>query len=211
MADMILVASVQHTGTWSAIGMIEHMTGEKVCELWKILNGDPIEGILHTHIGDPMLVDTVERGKHVNGYILDALTTLFKTVIPVRDPMRSLITRQMRHPNLQHLHIIDGFRELARLHNTGNIYWLPLDLITEPTQQRSVENAMAAFVGAYPYVCSWTPVNQTYEQDEIRDAYAQGDIGPLEEACAEEVGALRSDKAINNFLRELNYDLPWME
>lgn len=212
MAPVVFVASVQHTGTWSVIGLIQHMTGYNVTELHQVLAGEKPEGILHSHIGSADLANPPERGKYIDRLTLDMFIGLLKTIIPVRDPMRSLITRQMRHPDLQHFHIVDGFRELARLHGRarGGIHWLTLDLLVDEAQHRASEQALGAFLGAYPYKCNWTPVNQTYEQCDIRDAYTAGDIGPLEEVCTEEVHALREDKPIKEFLSTLGYDLSWM-
>lgn len=41
------------------------------------------------------------------------MCNFFKTVIPIRDPMAAILTRETRHPQFRHFYIVDNFVSLA--------------------------------------------------------------------------------------------------
>jgi hypothetical protein len=60
----------------------------------------------------------------------------FKTVIPVRDPMAAILTREARHPQLRHFYIVDGFVAMAtEFAKHPNVKFLPIDLATTIEQR----------------------------------------------------------------------------
>lgn len=58
-----------------------------------------------------------------------SICSFFKTVIPVRNPMAAILSREARHPQLRHFYIVDNFIALATEFNKHpNVKFLPIDM-----------------------------------------------------------------------------------
>ncbi len=57
------------------------------------------------------------------------LCNFFKTVIPIRDPVAAILTREARAPQFRHFFIVDGFVALAsEFARHPNVMFLPIDM-----------------------------------------------------------------------------------
>ena len=131
MKDIIFVPTIQHTGTWFLlkflnkfvphIRQVEQMNSSFLKIEWPT--------ILHTHFpfnfwGAPV----GERDKTLSIEAITLLSNIFKTVIPIRDPLAAILTRECRHPNLDHFYIVDNFIALAQMEESTNIKFFPIDI-----------------------------------------------------------------------------------
>jgi len=117
------------------------------------------------------------------------LCNFFKTVIPIRDPMAAILSREMRHPQFRHFFIVDGFVALAtEFAKHPNVKFLPIDVTDDvgvrrkllldvlihceidPTPHGSLLNELAE---------KWEPVNIT-PNNKFAELYKQGDMERLE-------------------------------
>lgn len=148
-----------------------------------------------------------------HGVFLQQLMSLYKTVIPIRDPLRSLLTRQNRHPKLDHRYLIDGFKALARCHD---VFFFPVDLFEKYEDRRSLLVRLFEFLELEvpKYVNevakSWVPAN-TSGHYEMKDWYNAKDAKKIEKIIPEEYEWLRKNISIlKPFLESLGYrNLMW--
>lgn len=145
--DIIFVPSVQHTGTWFVLKFLERF-GFKINTATEIFGGGgnieeptvlqahfPISNDLNSTIetAPPLTLSPIS----MNGIIL--LSKLFKTVIPIRDPLAAILTREARHPELRHFYIVDGFIQMAKsLAGNSNVMFLPIDLMKHAGNKRDL-------------------------------------------------------------------------
>jgi len=95
-------------------------------EYWPSFGGDAIQEYI------------VRKNKLSIGGI-KLLASMYKTVIPLRDPLASLLTRENRAPNLRHFCIVDAYVELARqLDGHPNVFFLPVDVHTEYENRKTL-------------------------------------------------------------------------
>ncbi|MCK4822899.1 hypothetical protein KA005_44465, partial [bacterium] len=144
---IIFCPTVPQSGTWFVLRLFERL-GCKIMDSTRVKKeGVQSElSILHTHIfpfyynpapykeswpsfgGDPIQEYIVRKNKLSIGCI-KLLSSMYKTIIPIRDPLASLLTREARAPNLRHFYIVDGYVEIAReLANYPNVKFFPIDL-----------------------------------------------------------------------------------
>lgn len=116
-----LIVSVQHTGTWFAIEFLRRhpslRSGEfiELSEVFKHKMISPYP-LIHTHLGGSTQIEYPERvNKFISRDDFIEFIQIPTTVVPVRDPLLSLITRHKRHPMLDHRYIVDGFLTLAEV------------------------------------------------------------------------------------------------
>ena len=103
---VIFVNTVQHTGTWFVIDFLRaHSKFSDIVEWRNVrhlsLKDNDKKVILHKHLPDPIEKDS--------GFFNLCLPELFKTVVPLRDPLRAVITKYRRHPEYDFEEIISGF------------------------------------------------------------------------------------------------------
>jgi hypothetical protein len=132
LSDIIFVPSVQHTGTWFILKLLKQFNYNIVDSKRLLEDGMSIDNpsIIQTHFpiesvdGKPF-----ELGKCMDVNSISAMSKIFKTVIPVRDPLASILTREVRHPELRHFYIVDGFINMAeRLAKNSKVFFFPVDL-----------------------------------------------------------------------------------
>jgi len=67
------------------------------------------------------------------------LCNFFKTVIPVRDPMAAILSRETRHPQFRHFYIVDGFAALAtEFAKHPNVKFFPVDMTDDVDIRRKL-------------------------------------------------------------------------
>ncbi len=99
------------------------------------------------------------------------MCNFFKTVIPVRNPMAAILTREARHPQLRHFYIVDGFVALAtEFAKHPNVKFLPIDMTEDVGTRRQMLVEVLLHVGIDPtphgplldqLATEWLPQNAT--------------------------------------------------
>ena len=167
MDDLIFTPSVPQSGTWFTLRFFERL-GYQIAHTGQIMQGDSIpEGkvVLNTHIfpfyfqpeeykqywpsygGDRIQEYVVRKDKMCIGSI-KLLASLYKTVIPVRDPLASILTREARAPQLRHFCVVDGYVELVReLAGNKNVMFLPVDLNMNEFERKHLLTKIAKHCG----------------------------------------------------------------
>lgn len=223
---MKCLATVQHTGTWFVKDIIEQLTHCKISLLEEVsasvIVQPPKDDWLHFHVGPNDLStwpnDTSEHLKFLGHPYAKAMATTFKTVIPLRDPMLSLITRQKRHPELVHTSIIDGFEFLSQLDDT-NTFWFPIDQQLTLEERFCLIDSMCKFLDIESdssviakIALEWEPKNSTPKDDEqLGSAYQKRDWEYLISRIPQSTKQLLTTPSIRDFLVERGYNLPWFK
>lgn len=152
--DILFVPSVQHTGTWFTVQFLMNFIPNErevfhILEAEQTKKGENLDNqqittptVMHSHFPiirnfESMHVDMDHRTRqqlHIKNRCLPltnilTFANIFKTVIPIRDPLAAILTREARHPHLRHFFIIDGFIEIAQnFSRHPNVKFLPIDL-----------------------------------------------------------------------------------
>ena len=243
--NLIYCLSAPQSGTWFVLRFFERLgyriehTGE-IVERTKGRSFNmtgPI--ILHSHIfpfyynpsplkeswpsfgGDP-IQEYIVRKHNMSISGIKLLCNMFKTVIPIRDPLASLLTRESRAPNLRHFYIVDAYVELARLFaNHPNVKFLPIDLDRTVEEKRVLLNDIVIHCGIDAKqhkkvigqtASMWKPENKTpnnrfhklYENKDIKEI--QRLLGPK---WAEVVHLKNMTGILGPFLTKLGYNRQW--
>lgn len=226
------IASVQHTGTWFTIKTVSRLLNYPISTgtiftLPSSESEDFVQYIkdwqtplYHLHFGLPDECD-----------MMDSILPHYKVIIPIRDPLLSLISRENRHPELApHEFIIDGFLYLAQLHkmNPKNIFLFPVDLYKTRDDRKKLLLKLSDFLGirnterrariinftlshwdkpVNPSPDDYSGLKKLYQNDETRLVFNF--------LLNNRYGDNRiSDKMIliREFLKSLGYDqLPWFD
>lgn len=145
-------------------------------------------------------------------------SNFFKTVIPVRDPMAAILSREARQPQFRHFYIIDGYVALAtEFAHHPNVKFLPIDVTDDPARRRQLLVEVMEHCGLDPAPHAvlldeasqkWEPQNVT-PGNRFREAYQAGDTDALRVLLGQkwaEVEYLRNMSAvIMPFLASLGY------
>ncbi len=224
---IIYIASVQHTGVWFVINFLkQHSKIEKFIEYTNLINEkeDAEDGkftLLQSHIAiDTHGIHKNDKIKHLKPVIINSLIKTYKTIIPVRDPLMSLITRHNRHPELNHEYIVMGFTYIAGLENVS---FFPVDIKynqeNEDTDRFNLLNALLAYLGlptenyVKKYAEDWEPVNTTEDYNYLKDSYKDKNWYAIMKKIPLEFKALSNSKPIiKPFLDKLGYgELAWYD
>lgn len=118
-----------------------------------------------------------------------AFCHIMKAVIPLRDPLAAILTREARHPQLRHFFIVDGYIALAtEFSKHPNVKFLPIDRATDIQGRFDILAGVAKHVGIDPeenmpflmdVADSWSVSNDT-PGNRFKEAYAAGDIKELQ-------------------------------
>ncbi len=176
---VIYICSVQHTGTWFVIEFLKrHSRIREVLFQWRdvrICNAFPklepnIWDMVHTHCGtcwhhqtDMSEYDDTLDMKCMMPMMADMWIKTMPTVMPVRDPLRAIITRQIRHPEKTHNYIVNGFIYMAqvweRMDEMSPVNFLTVDLHIERSLSERIKalNSVLHTVGLdeEPYVTEY--------------------------------------------------------
>lgn len=218
----IFLPTIQHTGTWFCINLLlQHSQVTSFSELRDLKFGDGYT-LIQTHFGDGETWHPNDASKFIPFYVLKELIDIYPSVIPVRDPLAALLTRQTRCSDLQHSYIIEGFVALAELRENYNPFILPVDLIGKKSfeERLSVLREFLAAVGLpeEPYIkfwaASWPKINSVRGLGvELYDNYRNGDVKKIIKVIPEEWAYLKGKESIiKPFLQELGYkNLLWWD
>lgn len=241
---MIFVPTLPQSGTWFVLKLLEkcgykiEFTGEIVRDK-KIITesnnivlsthifpfyyqGSPFKEALPSYGGNPVQ-DYVVRKFHMSMGGIDLLTRMHKTIIPIRDPLACLLTREARAPQLRHFYIIDGFIEVAkRFADNPNVFFFSVDSHLSIKHREKLLIESLSHCGIDTEINRDT-INQTameWKRENItpnnrfREPYENGDIDKIKEMLGSkwaEVEHLKNHNGtIMPFLRSLGYgELLW--
>jgi molybdopterin-guanine dinucleotide biosynthesis protein A len=230
--DIVFVPSIQHTGTWFTIRFLQNFypTAVEADKVWKNQSLPDGRCVLHSHfpiVRQPEIqIDMdwwsrrqmVLKDKFLDLRTIELLASMFKTVIPVRDPLAAILTRETREPHLRHFYIVDGFVDLAqRFWGHPNIFFLPVDLPWSK-QKRTEELIKLLEHLEIPvkenmemlqqFSAEWKPQNVT-PGNKLKQLYQNGDIEQIRYLLGPKVAELKylSNMAaiIHPFLVDLGY------
>jgi len=221
MRKIIFVPTVQSTGTWFVLNFFkEHPNVEFVYakDAWDkahLHKEDGITCVYQIHFGisegaahesfvqkEELLLKWFENADHI--------------VVPVRDPMRSLLTAYVRGPQLNRTHIVNGFVQLAEFVEKYNIFIVPVDLYAAKdfSQRQKILSSLLNFVGLpkTPYVEEWAqqwPIHNTIGDrfaEEIRKMYDEKDLETISKTIPREFNLLMKNEAkLKPFLQKQGY------
>ena len=144
-------------------------------------------------------------------------------IVPLRDPLRSIITRQIRHPDKIHKHIVDGFLEVTKMKDA---FFLPVDLPKSTDERTEALRGMCRHVGIrndcnYIDIIAeqWTPTNTTntdwtkVEYEHLKTNFNQKRFKKLVNTFSETYEYLKEHQStLQPFLEKLGYkSLIWYE
>jgi len=235
-ARPILVATIQHTGTWFLLNFLkQHPACSKPFMVHKLRYEDELYFeeppdrpvvLLHQHFKNYETAEE-DKTKNYNAYaspiLLRALFSTYKTVIPLRDPLRSLVTRQARHPAMTHRYIVHGFTYAATI-DVPTVMFMPLDLLqqSEPDRRVAALKQLLTHMGLpiKPYATRWgrrwpnvastekSVAAKRLRLEEYKKMYEARDLPALRAAgISAEIDLLQEHEAvIRPFLEHYGYD-----
>ncbi len=221
--DTVVVASVQHTGTWFIIDMLKKHSAFGNQTQWKPLVREEVETptetkpLLHIHLTGGLPMHPDDKFKSARNVISHALTHTYPTVIPMRDPVLSLISRHARHPGFDHMSIVKGLEQAVEIYSF-NGYAFPIDIPDIPLRLNRVLDLFAWWglniePAVTEYVKAWESPVYNRTSSKLKDDYlATGDIGPVVDAMPNEMGYLLDSEPIKDLLIGLGYGgyLSWL-
>ena len=241
MSYTIFCPTLPQSGTWTTLRFLERC-GYKIRFTGAMLTGtedkvldQSTPTVFRTHIfpfyyqgndfketlpsyGDKAKKDYVVREHHLSMGGIEVLAGLYKTIIPIRDPLACLLTRENRAPQLRHYYITDGFMEVInRFKDHPNVFFFPVDLYSDVlSRDRLVAKTMKhceiltdrnTLDAREDMVKNWGRENCTTNR--FREPYEQGDIKKIEEMLGSKMGELEHLRHfaghIKPFLRSLGY------
>lgn len=213
---MIVILTAQHTGTWFVIYFIEKALNEQVILFKDLLfQNKPETNILHCHIAPTIEgIHPNDKLKHITPILLNSFVSAYKTIITVRDPVLSIITRQNRHPDFDHTYIIDAFGWMAELYfrKLPHVFFLPVDLFNNFAPRLSLLKSLCKFIGAdansgfvREYATSWILKNSTRDISGFKAKYLFGDFDAIKHKFPKEINALSTNLLIQKFMEDLGY------
>ncbi len=229
---MIFVPTVQHTGSCFALLFLERF-GFKAKEVLPVIEGgQPLiqqPTLLHTHFPIMNTLDCAfepavpyyqrlpKTAKSLPIEAIRLLCSLYKTVIPIRDPLAAILTREARHPELRHFYIVNGYKQLAYLAGNLNVRFLPIDLYPETEKRKDLLLSILTHceIDPEPHLDfidrmaeQWRPENET-PNNRFRELYADKKIDEIRfllgPKWAEVVYLKNSAGIILPFLTSLGY------
>ncbi|MEE9356494.1 MAG: hypothetical protein V3U75_12965 [Methylococcaceae bacterium] len=226
MKDIIFLPTIQHTGTWFAIDILQKFGYSPIeyrnsssFDIRQINKGF----IVHAHFPLSKNVLRKEKYKFIKA---DEIKTIYKVlteelscllVIPIRDVLAALITRYGRHPRQNHTYIIDGFLDLANKIDKLKPFYFPVDL--DRTKQEnfdflvSLEQRIDNVMGYKQTISSeWSPKN-TIGLYPLKEAYLERNIRFIKETIPRDWAYLIENVVqLQPFFEKLGYkDLLWFE
>jgi hypothetical protein len=141
--SIIFVPTIQHTGTWFLLNFLQNFTPNLIENLGCMKKEGRISKpvIIHPHfpIRGELGKEEIETSKTMSVGEIYILSKIFKTIIPIRDPMAAILTREARHPELRHFYIVDAFLQVAtRFVGNPNVKFFPIDLYKTFEERRKL-------------------------------------------------------------------------
>ena len=222
---MILVLSAQHTGTWFLLELLQLHPAVRRVEYSDWPRYRPLEGdvtVLHAHLGVP----TDERfpdGKYLSRERAVELVggTDCPVLIPMRDPLRAIITRETRHPHGDHQHIVQGIAAGAELKTRfpHRVHFFPID-VDVATREARVARARALYetldltfpTEAEAFAHRWmAPSYNVSSPHPLKVWYDLGDWESIRDSglATSTMTSLPEHETARDLLDHLGYDLAW--
>jgi len=217
--DYILLPSIQHTGTWFVIDILQKSgyTAVPYNPDWTDKNT-----ALYAHFplstGNGILPQ--EEGKFISLEGLKWAVEQFGNcpiIIPLRDPLAAIITRQQRHPEMPHKYIIDGFLSFMQDFHDFNVLWFPVDLYTGRNGRLDLLEKLEKHIHriiSYKHTIAteWQQKN-TQGIYPLKEAYLKCDLAEIKNTIPCEWKYLIKNKSLlKPFFEEQGYkDLLWFE
>lgn len=219
MMDFVLLPTIQHTGTWFTIDLLQKAGYTAV---FYNPNWTDKNTVLYMHyplsVGNGIL--SQEEHKFCS---LGAIEWMYSKldnclmIISIRDILAALITRQVRHPEQPHKYIIDGFISFAKHFDKFQPFYFPVDLFETYKDRLDLLSSFESAIGKeLEYKNSiareWQPKN-TSGNSWLKEAYYQGDVAKIQQAIPNEWEYLIKSRGIlQPFFEKLGYkDLLWFE
>ena len=205
---MILVTSIQHTGTWFTI------------ELCRLIEKEVHQHHLYT-TGEDVAHD--DKPIHRTPEQIMRICNRYWNIVPIRDPLAAVITRDVRLPHLSHCYIIEAMCWLAETHseNPFNAFYVPIDLLGS----QEVEDRLrfiAWMFGDYgitttseelfTFVSEWkAPLYNVSLPSDLKADYRLGNYVAIKAALPMETGLLEKKcDILQPFFEEFGYrNLLW--
>lgn len=221
--NIILLASVPHTGTEFIKHFIDAHPGVgNTVGLAQIRNNRGILADPYTGQGGLVPYTTNLVWSHINEDALRGVRCFafhVPTVIPMRDPLLSVVTRKHRQPDMDHLWLIECWLVLATfIWPYSDAVYYPVDLEAAKTPEERYEGmkkmsrALHLQPDGYvkPFAEKFAPVN-TRESYDLKKMYDERDFEQLSLHLKLEIQHLRhAEPYLRPMLEMLGYkDLMW--
>ncbi len=174
----------------------------------------PVIRAMHARVPKAAHELALHHYQHLNEIMIESFSETLPTLIPMRDPLLSIITRHTRHPEqVPHTYLATSWRYVPY---DNNPFYIPVDLPFTVKERVGMVRAALAHCSVKPwpgvdkYARNWKPVNAVPGATAARQAYARKDKGWFEEHFPEEMCALKSSRQVRElFEREGYEDLLW--
>jgi hypothetical protein len=152
--------------------------------------------------------------QHLNDILIESFSATLPTLIPMRDPLLSIITRHTRHPEqAPHTYLVKSWNYIPY---DNNPFYIPVDLPFSKDERMGILRRalrhcrIDPWPGIDAYAMAWKPVNAVPGALVARAAYDCRDKGWFEEHFPEEWAALRSARSVRELFQRNGYeDLLW--
>lgn len=218
MNDIFLL-SPHHTGTWFLFDLFKTNPLLHTAELGFIMVRDKMLSedkptVLHMHVN-------TDKPRRFHDFWHEALMGLcgknLPTVMPMRDPLASIVSRERRHPEFTpHLFLIDAWISIHHSKREEyDPYFVPIDRPDMDREKLLLGMAkhcgLEPWPGLHEWIKDWPVRNATNVAYDLRNAYLVKDVAYLEKRLPRAFKHLRSS-TLQVFFEEHGYkDLMWYE
>jgi hypothetical protein len=141
------------------------------------------------------------------------ICNFFKTVIPVRDPIAAILTRETRHPQFRHFGIVDGYVAMAtEFARHPNVKFLPIDMARTSEQRKQLLSDVLIHCSIDPgpheaildeMAVNW-PVSNPTPGNRLKGLYDSGKFGKLRNVLGPKYAEIEYAKNMASII------LPWL-
>ena len=176
----------------------------------------PVIRAMHARVPKPAHHLAINYYEHLNEDMIETFAQTLPTIIPMRDPLLSIITRHSRHPEqAPHTYLVDSWRGIPNLEPRP--FYVPVDLDFHESERVGLLRSALAHCSVKPwpgidaYAKAWKPVNSVPDGAFMaRAAYDARDRRWFEEHFPEEWEALGAAGEVRELFEEAGYeDLLW--
>lgn len=235
----IFLATVQHTGTWFLMGLFETNPLLRHTQLIDVIFDTNQLGlhrptVIHAHLSenDEVLEKLVQAGREDciparNFYrdwnipLCEMLVRKCPTVIPMIDPLKSIIERHRRHPNFApHTYLVENWLKILRgwvgAAHISDPFFQPIELEQTYPDRMDQVLQLVRHCGLEPwpaigaYVREWGGKNTTTVGADVAAKYDNGDVAYMEKTFPAEIDLLRESDDLKGLFEQHGYkELMW--
>lgn len=223
--SLIFVVSVQHTGSWFTIEAC--VASPDIKEVFMLTRTPHVQiEAMRNHVRKFVFHDHFSTSYH-DTHLVSPIAVDCPIVMPLRDPLLALITRQSRAPELEHAYIVMGIMEIMTIIEKYNVFLLPVDIPRSEVERIAVLSAMYTFVGLTKpaklkgYAAKWKPHNTTAamtpdkvaRRKKLGSVYDQRDYATLKKLIPISLWVLEQvQPRLQPFMESVGYeDLMWFK